>query len=247
MFGIGIVIGWFNNDEAGIHRVHDIGFGIAYGVLAAAAFFALVARGGRLPSIALQVAAVALGVIAGAAASADLGYAVLALGLLIALGVLLAISPNRRVLVSTRVDLSPVLAAFVLVAAVPLVCAGLTWARYQRDGFPLDPHVAQSHWATMAAMAFALLLACALAAARLPGWRFTAWCVGVGFVAYGIASVVFARFPATQSSYPGSEGVGWGIVAIVGGVVFVALAELISRDTRFGAATSGPSTVRKAG
>jgi hypothetical protein len=154
LFGIGIVIGWFNNDEAGIHRVHDIGFGIAYGVLAAAAFFALVARGGRLPSIALQVAAVALGVIAGAAASADLGYAVLALGLLIALGVLLAISPNRRVLVSTRVDLSPVLAAFVLVAAVPLVCAGLTWARYQRDGFPLDPHVAQSHWATMAAMAF---------------------------------------------------------------------------------------------
>jgi hypothetical protein len=44
-------------------------------------------------------------------------------------------------------------------------------------------------------------------------------------VAYGIASIVFARFPGTDSPYPGSEGIGWGVVSVTGGAAFAVLAE----------------------
>src|SRR5215217_6662398 len=199
LFGIGIVIGWFDNELGGIHRVHDIGFGVTYGILVATAFFALMSELGRRASILWQVAAVALAVIVASLVSTEFGYIVLGL---------------------------------ILVAAIPLLWAALTWASYQRDGSPLDPHVAGSHWTTMASMALALLLASALASARLPGWRFTAWCTAVGLAAYGIASIVFARFPGTGSPYPGSEGVPWGIVCVLAGVVFALLTEWEARRDR---------------
>lgn len=224
LFGIGIVIGWFDNDEGGIHRVHDIAFGVTYGVLAATAFFALMSRRGRLASVVWQPAAVAAGVLIGSLISADFGYAVLAVILVVALAILIALLPERRGVLAEGIDLSVTLVAFAAVSAVPLIGAALTWARYQRDGVPIDPHVAESHWTTMSCMALALLLATALASARLPGWRFTAWCAAAGMVVYGVASIVFSRFPGAEVPYPGSEGVWWGISALVGGVVFAVLA-----------------------
>jgi hypothetical protein len=38
---------------------------------------------------------------------------------------------------------------------------------------------------------------------------------------YGLASIVFTRFPGTNVSYPGSKGIGWGIAALIGGLAFV--------------------------
>src|SRR5215216_6877837 len=229
LFGIGIVIGWFDNELGGIHRVHDIGFGVTYGILVATAFFALMSELGRRASILWQVAAVALAVIVASLVSTDFDYVVLGISLVVALAILVALVPDRRRALADGLDVSPVLGGFVLVSAIPLLRAALTWASYQRDGSPLDPHVAESHWTTMASMALALLLASALASARLPGWRFTAWCTAVGLAAYGIASIVFARFPGTGSPYPGSEGVSWGIVCVLAGVVFALLTEWEAR------------------
>jgi hypothetical protein len=47
--------------------------------------------------------------------------------------------------------------------------------------------------------------------------------------AFGILAAVFARIPGTEVAYPGSGGVGWGVVAPVGGVAFVAVAEWEAR------------------
>jgi hypothetical protein len=225
LFGIGIVIGWFDDELAGIHRVHDIGFGVTYGVLTATAFFALVSRRGRRTSMFLQISAVAAAILVASLLSTDFGYAIIGVVLVVALVILLALLPGRLRTLAHDVNISLVLGAFVLLSAVPLAWAALTWSRFQRDGSPLDPHVAESHWTTMASMALALLLVSALASARPSGWRLTAWCASAGMVAYGIASIVFARFPGTESPYPGSEGIWWGVVSAVGGAAFAALAE----------------------
>jgi hypothetical protein len=89
-----------------------------------------------------------------------------------------------------------------------------------------------NHWANTSAMAFGIVLTALLAALRINGWRFTAWCAGLGAVAYGIASIVFHRFPGTTFAYPASEGVGWGLVAVGAGLAFIALSEWEARAER---------------
>jgi len=85
------------------------------------------------------------------------------------------------------------------------------------------------HWATMTSMAFGLVLVGFLASARIRGWRPTAWCAGAGASVYGLASIVFHRFPGTDVPYAGSEGVGWGLATLIGGLAFVGVAELEAR------------------
>ncbi len=231
LFGIGIVIGWFDTDEGGIHRVHDLGFGVAYGVLIAAAFFALTVRPAGRPSVFLQTVAVAAAVVFATVLSADLPYLIIAASLVIAAAVLLLLHPARGEVLHPAAEPSRPLAAFVVVAAVPLIWFGLAAASLQRNGPASDPHVSMSHWTTMASMAFALVLVGLLASLRIRGWRFTAWCAGVGAAVYGLASIVFARFPVSGVRYAGSQGIGWGIVALLGGVAFVGLAERERRSS----------------
>ncbi len=229
LFGIGLVIGWFDTDEGGIHRVHDLGFGVLYGILVAAAFFAMVRRSAAKPSVFLQVIATALAVTIAALVSADPGYLAIAAALLVATAILLALHPGRDEVLHPRTHVSPIMTAFVLAAAIPLVWFGMASARLQRDGSPLDPHVNQGHWTTMASMAFGLVAVGLLASARVPGWRFTAWCGGLGAVVYGLGSIVFHRFPGADVPYAGSEGIGWGLLALIGGLTFVAVAEWEAR------------------
>lgn len=232
LFGIGIVIGWFDTAEGGIHRLHDVAFGILYGIVVATAFFAMVRRPAAKPSVFLQVVAVAPAVALAALISADHGYLAISGGLLVASAILLALHPDRAGILHPRWQLSPVMGVFTLAAAVPLVAAGLSWARLQRNGSPLDPHVNMGHWMTMASMAFGLVAVGLLASVRIRGWRLTAWCAGLGAAVYGFASIVFHRFPGSSVPYPGSEGIGWGLVAVVGGLAFIAIAEWEIRRSR---------------
>jgi hypothetical protein len=234
LFGIGIVIGWFDNDEGGVHRVHELGFGVLYGIIVATAFFAMMRRPASKPSVFLQVIVVALAVAIAALVSADSGYVAISGALLIASAILFALHPDRAGILRPRPDPSPVLAVFTLLAAIPLVSFGLTSARLQRDGSPLDPHVNMAHWTTMAAMAFGLVAVGLLASVRIPGWRLTAWCAGLGAAAYGLGSIVFRRFPGTSVPYAGSRGLGWGLVAVIGGFAFITIAEWEIRRARPG-------------
>jgi hypothetical protein len=230
LFGIALFFGWFNNEAGGIHRVHYLGFGVLFGVLLTTAAVALVRRPENRASAFLQVVAVAVAAIVAAAVSADGNY--LVLGLIVAAaaaGILLAVHPSRVSVLRPAADPSPVLGTVAAVGAIPLVWFGLAMARLQRDGLLTDPHVKGDHWANMGAMAFGLALVGLLAAMRARGWRLTAWCAGLGVAVYGLASIVFARFPGTQVPYPGSEGMGWGLLALIGGLAFVAVAEWEAR------------------
>ena len=225
LFGFGIVLGWSSSDEGGIHRVHQIGFGVLFGVLLTTACLALIRRPERRPSAFLQILAVGVGTLLGSALSANGGVGVLGAIVLVGAAVLFALHPDRGSVLHPGFRPSPILGAIAVLGSVPLVAFGLATAKLQRTGLAADPHVHEGHWAIMSAMAFGLVLTGLLAAARARGWRFSSWCAGVGVAAYGLASIVFHQFPGTDLPYAGSEGIGWGLAAIGGGLVFVAASE----------------------
>jgi hypothetical protein len=227
--GFGLVIGWSNTESGGIHRVHLLVFGILYGVLLAVPLLAMARRADQKPSAFLQVVAIALAVLIAGLLSADSNYLYFALAMALGVAILLALHPARRSVIHPKARPSGPMAAYALACSVPLVGLGLTTAGLQRTGLAADPHVSQDHWATMAAMAFGLVLVGLLASARFRGWLLTAWCAGFAGALYGIASVVFRRFPGTDVPYPGSEGTVWGILAVLAGLGFVALAEWEAR------------------
>jgi len=231
LFGIGIVIGWFSNDEGGIHRVHEIGFGVLYGILLTSACVALLWRTDRRPSAFWQIVAVGAASVLGGALGTSFQIAMLGAFVLVGAGILFALHPARSSVLHPGFAPSPLLGALVVLGSVPLVALALAAAKLQRTGLPTDPHVQQGHWSLMASMALGLVLCGLLAAARGRGWRLTAWCAGLGVAVYGLASVVFANFQGTGVRYAGSEGVGWGIAAIIGGLLFVAASEWVARST----------------
>jgi hypothetical protein len=156
LFGIGLVIGWTDTDEGGIHRVHDIGFGVLYGVLLTVAFVVVAWKPHQLTAF-FQAVVVTLAALIAGLVSADASYLVLAVAVGVAAAILLALHPARAELMHPAAKPSPVMGAFVLVASIPLVWFGLTMARLQRAGPPYDPHVSMHHWANMAAMALGLV------------------------------------------------------------------------------------------
>jgi hypothetical protein len=229
LFGVGIVIGWFDTTVGGIHRVHDLGFGILFGVILTTAFLALARKPETKPSAFLQVVGVAVASILAGAVALAIGYVVIGIVVAAAAGILLALHPDRAEVLHPTVRPSVVLLALAVVGSVPLVWYAIVTAGLQRNGLAGDPHVAQGHWVTMSAMAFGLVATGLLAAARIRGWRLTAWCAGVGVGVFGLASIVLREIPGTTVPYAGSEGVFWGTVALAGGVLFVAAAEWEAR------------------
>ena len=226
LLGMELIIGWFDEEDGGIHRVHNLGYGILYGLILTGAFLALTRRPERKTSAFFQVVATAAASLVAGVVSADSAYLIFGFLVIAAAAILLGLHPARAEVLRPALKPSPVLGALALAGSVPLVWFGLTMARIERSVSPLDPHV--DHWAMMAAMAFGLVLTGLLASSRMRGWRLTAWCAGLGVVVYGLASIIF-RFPGTNVPYPGGEGIGWGLVALVGGLVFVAVAEWEAR------------------
>jgi hypothetical protein len=230
LFGAGIVVGWFDTTEGGIHRVHDIGFGVLAGVFVTVGFLSQLRNPEGQVSARYQIVAVGVAALIAGLIASDPGTGLFFFLIpIVALAILLAVHPAGTTLMKGQRSPRPVLATLAVAGAIPLTWFALTAARLQRTGFPSDPHVKQSHWTIMASMALAIVLVGLLASMRLPGWRVSAWCAGAGASLYGLASVVFATFPGTSVPYPGSEGATWGLVAIAGGLVFIAAAEWETR------------------
>jgi len=87
-----------------------------------------------------------------------------------------------------------------------------------------DPHSAggREHRTEMAIAALSLPLIALVAALRARGFRLVACTAGIGAVVFGAASALLPE----QASSP---GVAWGTGAMVGGILFVAVAEFEAR------------------
>ena len=219
LFGVSIFIGWFDPTDSGIHKAHNTAYSSLFFAIVTVGFLVQNWRPETKVSALYQTLAGGIAtLIAGLLAVHVLAMAA-GIAIVVAFFVLLALHPYRpEVVRRQREGLSVALLGLTAVGAVPLFWFALTTARLQREGHPNDPHIELAHWVTMAAMAIGIVLAGALAAMKLRGWRITAWSAGAAIFLYGLGSVIFPDLP-------GSEGTGWGIVAILAGLVFVAVAE----------------------
>ena len=167
LFGIGLVIGWSDTNEGGIHRVHDIGFGVLYGVLLTVALVAMAWKPEEKPAAFFQVAAVALaGLIAGLVSADPSSSGARGRGRRCCRDPAGAPPGARGPFDPAPSRVPRSMGAFVLAASVPLVWFGLAMAGLQRTGSSFDPHVSMDHWANMAGVALGLVLAGLLAASR---------------------------------------------------------------------------------
>jgi MFS family permease len=213
-----LVLGWFETGDRLVHRVHDLSYGVWAGVFMAVGYLSQL-RAPERRVAGFQQATLALVAFALAGALAADGFTLLfTLGFAILTAVLGWLHPAREHVLVRGEGLSVPLLVLALLAAVPLTVFALDMAELQRTGIPSDTHVEERHWSTMATLALSIWLVAAQAAFRSPGWRIPAWCSGLAAAIFGVASMLF---PA----YPGSLGRTWGVVALLGGVVFVALAE----------------------
>jgi hypothetical protein len=216
-----LVLGWFEGGDRLSHRVHDLGYGVWAGILLAVGYLSQLRAPERRIAGFQQVALALVGQTIASALAADGSFLLVVLGFALLTAVLGWLHPAREGVLERGRPSVPLL-ALALIAAVPLTTYAVDMAELQRTGLPSDPHVMERHWSTMAALALSIWLVAGLAALRTTGWRIPAWSAGLAAAVLGLASIVF---PA----YPGSVGTTWGTAALLGGVVFVSLAEWTHR------------------
>lgn len=217
-FGLtSLVIAWFQEVEGVAGPVTDLGYGVLFGIILTIGLLVQLRSPERRIAGIQQAALVIPALLIGSVIASDSQSLVPALILLPAIGILLVLHPAREEFLARGAALSRALLAITVVGAVPLVAYALDMGAQARD-LSGPPHHVQ-RLSTMAAMAVAIVLTGLLAAFQTRGWRIPAWSAGAAAIAFGLASVVF---PDT----PGAAGRGWGGLAIVGGVLFIAVAEL---------------------
>jgi hypothetical protein len=110
-----------------------------------------------------------------------------------------------------------ILLVLVLAAAVPLSIYALDNADLQRVD-QTSEHAEFYHWVETSFYAIAILLVALLPALRPAAYRLPAWSAGIALVVLAAASLVF---PGYASALDGP----WAWGALVGGIIFVAVAE----------------------
>ena len=233
LFGwVGLVVGWIDNESGGIHRVHIVGgMGVTAGILIA---FPLLLLVWRRDDVALLQAIAVVGLAFALASVIASDWVWLALLVIVAIPVVALVAIGRQWGRFARAGdgFAPVVFVVSLASAVFWVAYAFSTARLQRTGSPHDPHIEMHHWTSMASMGLAIVFVGLLAALKTKGWMIVASLVAAGSIVYGVASIVFARFPGTDVPYPGGEGVGWGVAAAAGGIAMAAAAWWDSRVER---------------
>jgi hypothetical protein len=233
LFGlVALVVGWTDDESGGIHRVHIIGgMGVTAGIFIAVPLLLLIWRRGDVALLqAIAVAGLSLAV--ASVIASDWPWLALLPIVAISVVALLAIGRGWRRFAMAGDGFAPAVFLVALASAVFWGTYALSTAKLQRTGSPHDPHVEMHHWTSVASMALAIVFVGLLASLKTKGWLIVAELVAAGSIAYGVASIVFARFPGTDLPYPGGEGVGWGLAAVAGGVAMAAAAWWDSRVER---------------
>lgn len=128
--------------------------------------------------------------------------------------VLAAVALHPRLLPAKGISWPGPGRAVAVVAALAALVYGFAEARFQIGGGATDIHGVDGHYAFMAAAAVILAIAALLGASNLTGARITAWTAGLMGVLMG---AFFIGFPDVASS----PGMGWGIAAVLLGMVYL--------------------------
>jgi hypothetical protein len=233
--GSGLPLGWSSAEHGGIHRFHTVVWGIHTGLLLSGGLFALLLRTSERVASAQQVG-VAMGVMMtvffGSVVIPHVGEPavgidrlVFSIVVLVLTGVILALHPRRGELLATGRKVSRPMAAFGFIGLAVALPYALDQVQVQlATDLATDPHSApgKEHWAEMATTALTLPLIALVAALRTRGFRLVAWTAGLGTMFFGAASALLPE-------HASSPGVAWGAAALLGGALFIAVAEIEAR------------------
>lgn len=136
-------------------------------------------------------------------------------------GVVPALHPRRGELLSIEGRINRPMAAFAIIGFVVAAPYALDQIQIQLTAdLATDPHSGeQFHWNEMATTALTLPAIALVAAFGNHGWRLVAWTAGLGTMIFGTASILLPL----QASSP---GVAWGAMALIGGMLFILIAEI---------------------
>jgi hypothetical protein len=233
--GSALLLGWSSTEDGGIHRFHTVVWGVHTGLVLSVGLVALLLRTDERVATAQQVGvamAVMMTVFFGSVVIPHFGEpavgidrVVFSIMVLVLTGVVVALHPRRGELLTTGRRISKPMAAFGVIGLTVAAAYALDQIQVQlATDLATDPHSApgREHWAEMASAALTLPLIALVAALRTRGFRLVAWTAGLGTMVFGAASGLLPE----QASSP---GVAWGAVAVLGGALFIAVAEIEAR------------------
>ena len=215
MFGGQLLVsGWFSSTDGGIHRFHEIAWGIIEGILMLSALAVQILRSHRKVGAIQQalVGAFALLAVMVTARTFDPFTTVF----ILLVGVLLFLHPARADVFRAARPLDRKLMTLSLAAAIPLWAYAINEISQHVNAPAGDPHAELAHYAGTATAAIAIPLVGLVASFRAPGSGLSLWSAGVAAVTLGTAGIVF---PNHSSSF----GTLWGAAAALWGVTFAAV------------------------
>lgn len=222
----GLVAIWVRSwiaSEPGIHHPemhlwHDAQTGVLAGIMIVGSLLALLWKPRQQPLLAQFLA---LGSLLYLVILAPFDpAAALVLGILLAIP--LACYPALRHLVNFR-RTEPFSFAFLgltLLMTALMIPSARTWLQLQL--LDSGEHALANHWITGVALAGVLSLAGFLAATKRPGWAVLGLLVGLALLHQGAAAL-------TLPDQPGSLGLNGGVVALIGGLLFIGVTSLEMR------------------
>lgn len=249
--GSGLLSGWSSAEHGGIHRFHTVVWGIHTGLVLSVGLFALALRTDERVATAQQMGvamAVMMTVFFGSVVIPNFGEPAVGIDrlvfssmVLVLTGVVLALHPRRNELLTIGRSISKPMAAFGVIGLAVAARYALDQIQVQlATDLALDLHSApgKEHWAEMASAALTLPLIAIVAALRTRGFRPVARTAGLGTMVFGAASALLPE-------HASSPGVAWGVVAVFGGALFIAVAEIEARrDGPPQDVTEPPATTR---
>jgi uncharacterized membrane protein (DUF485 family) len=220
-FGLtSLALAWFQTLEGVAGPVTELGYGVLVGVILTVGVASQL-RAAEHKIAGVQQAALAVpALLIGSALAADSQNLEAAAIVAFGVGILVVLHPARGEFPRRGYALSRPLFAIVVVGAIPSVVYAIEMGRQAQDLVGPPHHV--QRLATMSAMAIAIALVGLLASLRTRGWRIPAWSAGVAAIAFGLASVAYP-------DHPGAVGMAWGGATLVGGILFIAVAEREAR------------------
>lgn len=211
-----LLIGWFEDLEGVAGPVTELGYGALIGILLTLGVASQLRHPERKIAGLQQAALVGPALLIGSALSSDAQNLEPVLILIPALGVLIVLHPARGEFLRPPIHLNKTLLALALLTAIPLTAYALAMGAAAQDLVGPPHHV--QRLSIQAALAAGIVLTAMLAAFQTPGWEIPARSAAAAVIVFGLASIIFPDHPA-------AVGTGWGIVAIAGGLLFVAVAE----------------------
>ena len=215
-FGLtSLALAWFQTRTGVAGPVTEVGYGVLVGIFLTLGLVSQLRHADQHVAGLQQAFLVVPALLIGSALARDAQNVEAALIVLVGVGVLVALRPERGELlrIATRPD--PWLLGIVLVAAIPLIWYAVAMGAQAQDLIGPPHHV--QRLSTMAAMAVAIVLVGLLTALRTQGWTLPAWCAGVATIVFGLASFLYP-------THPGAAGSAWGGVAMAGGALFIGVA-----------------------